>query len=144
MTAPITALTPSTMAVRAAAALEWNRHAQYVRHSDAILTGWETTAAPDGQPLVSGRVDGPGAVQQLRAFATDSMLAFSGAVDLRPVLDVSEPGRVAVVWRSGGVWVSLWTPEPPPPTSPSPAPAAAPQPGGRLLHWLTPDTRKKD
>ncbi|EFL29433.1 hypothetical protein SSOG_09147 [Streptomyces himastatinicus ATCC 53653] len=146
MTTPITALTPSFAAIRDDAEFTWAQHARLHGFAHAVITAWEPVAtAPDGQLILSGRVDGPCPVEQLRSFADKNMLVQGYAGDLRPFMDLAEPGRVAVVWRTGGVWVSLWTPEPPPPpTAPSPDPVDVPQPGGRLLHWLNPDTSKEN
>lgn len=144
MTTHITALTPSFAAIRDDAEFTWAQHARLYGFAHTVITSWEPVAtAPDGQLMLSGRVDGPCPVEQLRSFADKNMLAQGYAGDLRPFMDLAESGRVAVVWRSGGVWVSLWTPEPPPPpTSPPLAPETAPQPGSRLHRWLNPLPKK--
>jgi hypothetical protein len=47
----------------------------------------------------------------LDQFARDFHLHLNPAGDQRPQFDVSQPGRVVLVWRYGGVWVELWHPE---------------------------------
>jgi hypothetical protein len=107
-----TTLTSSPAAIRDDTTLAWTKHAQFNGYRDTAITTWDTTTTPDGQPMLSGRVGGSEAVRQLRSFADKTLLVLEQPGDLRPVMDVSEPERVAVVWRTGGVWVTLWAPEP--------------------------------
>lgn len=139
MTTPITSLAPSTASVRDDATIAWDKHAQFHGYRDTVITGWDTTTTPDGEPMLSGRVGGSEAIRQLRSFADMNMLVLGRPGDLRPVLDVSVPGRAGCVWRSGGVWVSLWADEPPPPPT---GPVRAAAYGRRIHHFLNPDTRK--
>ncbi|TXS50125.1 hypothetical protein [Streptomyces sp. t39] len=85
------------------------------------LTDWQHTTTHDGAPLISARirVDKPGDV--LREFAArrtpilaDYLQHSTG--DTLPAMDYSLPGRAALVWRTGGVWVELWHPDPPSPS----------------------------
>jgi hypothetical protein len=120
----------------------WRAFAQGRGH-DAHLPkwgAWEVSVTPDGAPLVSGRVDGPAAVDALAGFASmPEHWRPLAADDLRPVFTYGTPGRVTCVWRTVGVWVEVWRPEPAPgaPASaqaPSRPPADEPRrlPGARL------------
>lgn len=143
MTTHITALTPSPAAVRNDAEFTWAQHARLHGFGHTVITAWEpVSVTQDGQLMLSGRVDGPCAVEQLRSFADKNALVQGYAGDLRPVMDVDVPGRVAVVWRSGGVWVSLWTLEPATPLlSPSQDPERAEAAAGRFRSFFGPTTR---
>ena len=72
---------------------------------------WQEETGPDGTVLLSGQVIGRRAVWALDRFARDFHLHLSHLGDVRPQFDVSQPGRVVLVWRYGGVWVELWHPE---------------------------------
>lgn len=90
------------------------------------LGPWTTVRLDDGTLLVSGRITGPNSAEALRAFADRQTTHLAACTvpegDLLPVLDVSVPGRVACVWRTGGVWVELWHPDTPT-VAPVPTPA---------------------
>ncbi|KPC68111.1 hypothetical protein ADL27_57260 [Streptomyces sp. NRRL F-6602] len=91
----------------------WNLHT-HTRNLAARIPDWRTTTTPDGTPLLTAEVAGPGAAHALHLFATDQEsfhLTGRGPGDLRPVWDVDVPGRTALVWRTGGVWVELWHPD---------------------------------
>lgn len=81
------------------------------RHLTARVPDWRTTSNPDGSPILSAEVAGPGAAHALRLFAAGADLVLHGPGDVRPQFDYSRPGRISCVWRSGGVWVELWHPE---------------------------------
>lgn len=75
------------------------------------IPDWRTSLAPDGRPVLSAEVAGPGAAHALRLFADLHYLPLPQSGDLRPFWDVDVPGRTVLVWRSGGVWVELWHPD---------------------------------
>ncbi|MGY0065166.1 hypothetical protein ACWY4P_53600 (plasmid) [Streptomyces sp. LZ34] len=89
----------------------WRSHAEFHGIRDAVLTLWDATTAPDGRPMLSGRVDGADALAALRSFGGSAPLILGCPGDQRPGMDYSEPGRIACVWRSRDVWVRLWAPE---------------------------------
>lgn len=97
----------------------WAEHATYVATGPVRLG--EFTARTSGDTVImSARIHGGTARESLVQFAQQVggyFAEFRAAGDLVPVLDVDEPGREAVVWCSGGVWVELWVPT---------------EPGGRL------------
>jgi len=128
------------------------------RNVDGPTPVWQESTAPDGSPLVSGRVFGRRAAWALKAFAADFYLTLPHLGDIRPQFDVDVPDRVVLVWRRDGVWVELWhpavavdrpqprqaAPEPSMAVQGAPAPAPSPstipaarrsfltRPGGRL------------
>lgn len=71
---------------------------------------WQETAT-DGGVVLSGRVTGRRAVWALDRFARDFYLNLKNLGDVRPQFDITQPDRVVLVWRYGGVWVELWHPE---------------------------------
>jgi hypothetical protein len=133
MTDPETVATEKDHAVKA-----WYLFTNH-RNFRARVPDWRETKAPDGSPRLVAEVVGPGAAHALRLFASEYPLVLGGVGDQRPGFDYSVPGRVTCVWRSNGVWVELWHPEP---VSPAPEPAVAPsrpslrsafaRPSGRL------------
>lgn len=133
MTDPETVATAKDHAVKA-----WYLFTNH-RNFKARVPDWRETKAPDGSPRLVAEVVGPGAAHALRLFASEYPLVLGGVGDQRPGFDYSFPGRVTCVWRSKGVWVELWHPEP---VSPAPEPAVAPsrpslrstfaRPSGRL------------
>lgn len=88
----------------------WDSHARHHGWT-AVIYGWSLHIADDGAPLLVGRVTGPAAEKVLASFAGDSLLILGEQGDQRPTFDYSEPGRVACLWRTGGMWVRLWTPD---------------------------------
>lgn len=77
----------------------------------ADLGPWETFTAP--ARLLSSRVSGPNAHEAVRRFAASGdVVGVSGAFQ-RAQLDYGQPGRVAAVWQSKGLWVELWCPDTP-------------------------------
>jgi len=80
------------------------------RNVDSPTLEWVGTVAPDGSPLLSGRVSGRRAVWALRAFAADFHLNLPHPGDVRPQFDIEVADRVVLVWRRDGVWVELWHP----------------------------------
>lgn len=122
MAPPRTAKAPIDYA-RDHAESAWRSHTRFHGYTDAPAAAWDVTTAPDGQPMVTCRVDGTEAREALETFAGGGILALLFSGDQRPVIDFGEPGRVACVWRTDGVWVSLWAAEP---TAPAPVPAPAP------------------
>lgn len=117
------------------------------------LGSWTAHRLEDGALFLSGRVDGPHSGRALHRFADHQAGYLANRPqtpgDQLPTLDVSVPGRVAVVWRTGGVWVELWHPDPQPtPTAPvapvEPArPVVRPRPTPALLGARLPFTRRK-
>lgn len=86
------------------------------------IGSWEASGLDDGALFLSGRIAGPNPGQALHRF-TDRHTGYltcrpQQPGDQVPALDVSVPGREAVVWRTGGVWVELWHPVPA--TAPTP------------------------
>lgn len=71
---------------------------------------WEEITTENGV-LLSGQVTGQRAVWALDRFARDFHLRLAHLGDQRPQFDVTQPGRVVLVWLYGGVWVELWHPE---------------------------------
>lgn len=97
------------------------------RNLVARLHGWKAGTAPDGRPSLSAEVVGRGAERALHLFASQHHLTLAQPDDLRPVFDYSTPGRTSCVWRSSGVWVEFWHPDPmTSPTDPVSAPSARP------------------
>jgi hypothetical protein len=135
-----TSLNGEQIAAKAHAQQSWTTFMRE-KNLQPIVEGWQAGHTPDGQPTLSGQVVGPGAAYALHRFAAEYFLVLGQAGDVRPQFDVDVPDRVALVWRSGGVWVELWHPDaadvPQSPTAaPGPLtaalPAAAPSaPDGR-------------
>jgi hypothetical protein len=124
--------TTSTRALSPAAACDaadyaCRRHAQFHGIQDAMTGPWTVTTAEDGTPMVAARVTGTEALILVRSFTADNMLILGQRGDVRPLLDVSEDGRTACVWRTGGVWVSLWAEEPATPMVPLPQSSLEPE-----------------
>jgi hypothetical protein len=126
-------LHPDVLAAKYDALKVW-RQCTLGRHE--TLTGWQTTTTADGALWLSAQAQGPepGPVLKKVAecqFAHITNRAMPGSGHQIPALDVSQEGRTAYVWRTGGVWVEIWhanppaTPEPTPirPSRPSPATA---------------------
>ena len=108
----------------------WNAFSAEMR-GDAIAPSWRTGTAADGSPLLTAEVVGAQKVEALHRFASAYPLILRGEGDLRPTYEY-RPGRTVCVWRSDGVWVELWHPDPADtPTAPveAPAPRAVPKPG---------------
>lgn len=98
----------------------------------ANLGPWQTSTTPSGF-LLSARVSGPDAQQAVLKFAAfDEVQVLSGGFQ-RAHLDYGQRGRVAVVWRSNGVWVELWCSDTAKGKAKTVAPAAAPQARMRRL-----------
>ncbi|RSN50535.1 hypothetical protein DMH12_24965 [Streptomyces sp. WAC 04229] len=95
------------------------------RNLPAHLGPWTNSTAPDGCQYLSAEVTGRGAAHALRLFAGSDhhQLSLRHPGDQRPAFDVDSPGRTGLVWRSCGVWVELWHPDPVP-AVPAPAEAA--------------------
>ncbi|MFE6575999.1 hypothetical protein [Streptomyces rochei] len=100
----------SVTAARLQAVNAWTRFTTD-RNLQARTPDWRTSLAPDGRPVLSAEVAGPGAAHALRLFADLHYLPLPESGDLRPFWDVDVPGRTVLVWRSGGVWVELWHPD---------------------------------
>ncbi len=107
---------------------------------NASIGPWTSSDGPAG-PLLSTEITGADAAAAVRRFAVAGTVTFSRDGHRQiPQLDVAQPGRVACVWQSGGVWVELWCTEQPTPTASSDVepPArttglrAVLAPGGRL------------
>jgi hypothetical protein len=92
----------------------------------ARIPDWRTSTAPDGSPVLSVEVAGPGAAHALNLFASQYYLILGHPGDLRPQFDITVPGRTVLVWRHTGVWVELWHPDtlPATPEPVQPAPEA--------------------
>lgn len=115
----------------------WRTHCIDRGILNADVSPWEPTSAPDGTPMLTGQATGRDALLLVQSMTALGRFALDKPGDQPPLLDVSAPGRVACVWRTGGVWVSLWAAEPiRPAVRPSPAPRRASAPAGRLLRWL--------
>jgi hypothetical protein len=71
---------------------------------------WEETTT-EGGLLLSGRLVGSRPMWALDRFARDFHLTLSHPGDQRPQFDITQPDRVVLVWRYGGVWVELWHPD---------------------------------
>lgn len=79
------------------------------------LSSWKVTRLDDGALMVSARVRGPNPGQAFDQFVDRQAMYLanrmgSETTDRLPALDVTDPGRTAVVWRTDGVWVELWHP----------------------------------
>ena len=117
--------------------LAWYWHAGRHGIRNVHVTPWEHVTAPDGTPMITAEAVGGEALLLVQSLNSEGVFTLDEPSDVRPRLDVSVPGRVACVWRTDGVWVSLWAAEPTPPAvRPSPAPRRASAPAGRLLRWL--------
>lgn len=79
----------------------------------ATAGSWALHTAVDGAPLLACRVVGPDAEEAITTFVQDTMLTTSAVGDRRPALEYDVPGRIGCTWRSGGTWISLWTPDAP-------------------------------
>ncbi|MYW46357.1 hypothetical protein [Streptomyces sp. SID161] len=89
----------------------------------ASLPTWTTGTAPDGNPVLSAEVAGPGAAHALSRFASEYHLTLPHPGDARPQFDVEVVDRTVLVWRRDGVWVELWHPNTVP-AAPEPAQTA--------------------
>ncbi|MFD7922463.1 hypothetical protein ACFV3R_24965 [Streptomyces sp. NPDC059740] len=83
----------------------WALHNTHRAHP-ATIGPWTTTTAPDGTPIVTARLHGPDAVQQLLNFGSGPLIT-TGDDGQRPTLDYTEPAITAVEWRTAGVWARL-------------------------------------
>lgn len=133
------AIDPEALAAKVATFKHWQDCKATLGRAENLAV-WQTTRGADGRLHVSSQMRGPdpaGALTALVAF--EAMLLSqrtSPAVDdVQPRMDLSQPGRVAAVWRLAGVWVEVWHPD----TAPAvPAPAQRSRrrflrgPGGRL------------
>ncbi|CAL9668314.1 hypothetical protein SUDANB145_07278 (plasmid) [Streptomyces sp. enrichment culture] len=91
----------------------WREHEQYAAPGRVRLDEFTARTLTDDNTVWSARVRGDRVHESLVLFAQQVGSYFAGsrlAGDLVPFLDVDVPGREAVVWRSGGVWVELWAP----------------------------------
>lgn len=77
----------------------------------ARIPDWRASTAPDGRPVLSVEVVGPGAAHALSRFASQFHITLPDPGDLRPQFDITVPGRTVLVWRHAGVWVELWHPD---------------------------------
>ena len=118
----------------------------------ATLPTWTASTAPDGSPVVSAEVAGPGAAHALSRFASECDLNLRHPGDMRPQFDIEVTDRTVLVWRRNGVWVGLWHPNTaavaPEPTQAAPAavqptPASAVRAALRGLGDRLPTTRRK-
>ena len=114
------------------------------------LGAWQAHRLEGGTISLSVQVHDRHAWQKLTEFTASACVYFDGrprtSGDQGPHLDVTVPGRVAVVWRTGGVWVELWHPDPATaPTEPvEPAtPVVKARPTPALLGARLPFTRRK-
>ncbi|MFD8839792.1 hypothetical protein [Streptomyces griseofuscus] len=82
-----------------------------IRGLTARIPDWRTRTAPDGSPVLSVEVAGPGAAHALALFSSNYHLTLPNPGDLRPQYDIDTPGRTVLVWRYAGVWVELWHPD---------------------------------
>jgi hypothetical protein len=112
------------------------------------LEGWKARRLEDGALFLSVEVQGPNPDRALHRFADRQASYLANRRhqpgDQIPQLDVTVPGRVAVVWRTGGVWVELWHPD----TATAPVAPVEPRPLARratpaLLGGRLPFTRRK-
>ncbi|MFG2532777.1 hypothetical protein [Streptomyces sp. NPDC048516] len=99
----------------------------------AVLPIWTRSTAPDGTPMLTIRI---GDEKTLRSFATEATIALDQPGDQRPALDITSVG-LEVVWRTGGVWIRMWSPTQDAPRTPVPKPGpvtvpAQARPSGRL------------
>lgn len=148
MTAPApTQLTP--VDVKALAVQAWDRSGGPDRNG-ARLTGWTVDTAPDKTPMVSATVTGPNAERAVLVFAGQFAPAVQGPGARKPYVDY-EPGGVACLWRTEGVWVRLFAPEqrhpkPSAPQTPRPAtkPSTAVRPSARLPYRRNTTTTKEN
>lgn len=77
------------------------------------LAPWTTTRGEDGRLQISTELRAPdpaSALQALMGLQARFIDQRAGLAldDALPHLDVSQPGRVAGVWRLAGVWVEVW------------------------------------
>jgi hypothetical protein len=115
-------LHPDVLAAKYDALKVW-RECTLGRHE--TLTGWKTTTTEDGALWLSARAQGrnPAMVMAKVAecqLARITYFAAPGSGHQLPSLDVSQPGRTAYVWRTGGVWVEIWHATPPAAAEPTP------------------------
>ncbi|NUS82720.1 MAG: hypothetical protein HOY75_08200 [Streptomyces sp.] len=98
----------------------------------ADLGPWQTSTTSVGE-LLSSRVAGPDAHQAVLKFAACGDVSGVAGAFQRAQLDYGQPGRIAAVWQSNGLWVELWCPDTPN-MRPEPAQAASARSflGGRL------------
>jgi len=144
---PIVAFLTST--ARQAVQTAWQQSGRTLKS----LTGWTSIRRDDGTLLLTVQVTGDADAEALRAFASRRSPLIAdyikpGSGDTLPVLDYPQPGRTALSWRTGGVWVELWHEETPDePVRATPATVAAHHartavpsarlPFGRLRNALT-------
>jgi hypothetical protein len=137
---PIVAYLTST--ARQAVETAWQQSGRALKS----LAGWTSTRRADGTLLLTAQVTGSADAGALQAFASQRSPLLAdyikpGSGDTLPALDYPQPGRTALSWRTGGVWVELWhdeTPAEPVPVRATPATVAAhaarrtPVPSARL------------
>ena len=90
----------------------WRTHCVVAGIFDADVMPWQHETTPDGTPMVTAQATGTEALILVKSLTGDGPFVLDKPGDQPPFLDVSVPGRVACVWRTGGVWVSLWAAEP--------------------------------
>lgn len=133
-------LDPAALAAQRTVQTAWQQSGR----NPNSLTGWTSIRLDDGTLLLTAEVTGSADAKTLTAFAArhSPLLADyirPGSGDTVPSLDYPQPGRTALSWRTGGVWVELWHQEPAVPVArPTPATVAAhaarrtPVPSARL------------
>ncbi|MFE0207056.1 hypothetical protein [Streptomyces sp. NPDC058985] len=133
----IPSLTPDAVLTKLETVKRW-AETEAGRHES--LAAWTVSRLDDGSLFLSARVRGREPGRALHRFADRQAGYLANRPhtpgDQLPTLDVSQAGREAVLWRTGGVWVELWHPDtvtvlPATPAAPSPAlappaPATAP------------------
>jgi hypothetical protein len=133
-------LEPTALTAQQAVQTAWQQSGRNLQS----LTNWTSTRHDDGTLLLTAQVTGSADAKTLQAFAArhSPLLADyirPGSGDTVPSLDYPQPGRTALSWRTGGVWVELWHQEPAMPVErPTPATVAVhaarrtPVPSARL------------
>lgn len=112
-------VTPTAITEAKNHALKSWRQFMEIRGMNVHLPDWQTRTAPDGTPVLSVEVTGPGAGYALDLFSAHYHLTLPNPGDLRPQFDIDTPGRMVLVWRYAGVWVELWHPDTVPEQPPS-------------------------
>ena len=122
--------TGEQIALRMAAEHKWKTFYAHAAILDVTTCDWHfDTSGP--APVWSMQVFGPDQAELLTRFA-DSI------ADLAPRLGFDLPGRVACVWRAGGVWLEVWhldtasVPHSPPQPLPAPESPSEDKPRGLL------------
>lgn len=124
----------------------WDRRRGNLNLPDVSLEWAAPITVDGGYPLISAQVVGPQPADALLGFIRlhqipEYQLRSEEGPCQQPTLDDTVPGRTALVWRIGGVWVELWhtdrpAPAPVPVEPTSTAVAAthipAPRPSARL------------